>query len=529
MANIELPEIPLDEIITELAQRAGVPQAYLNTSYILGDQFPVFGCFSTADSDAFTLIEELQKLHNFDTANFDGRLNFILRGGDAVIDIPLDDIVETGRTEQRKDTIEIPKTLNLEYYDTGGDLTPAKQISDRSLDVRSKGEEKQETAVILSSEQAARMASITHKVLIEEASGEFKFSLPDKYIQLTTADVVRLVGERLRITEVEIDEGLQKYTAVKDRASAYVSNAVGVPPSDPIPPEDIVRGASVYEFLDIPMLSDADDTAPVWYNAVTGVPRWQGAVVELSTDGGESYGDADVGLAPAIIGIVQTSMPTTTAGPYTPDGVSTVQVRMTRTDSELESATLAEMMNRKNLAVIGDELVNFGEVNEIEPGLWELSYFLRGRKGTPVTAHAQGERFVMLRQRTLTTTTAETFLINRQLTFRVTSVGNSTPSQIKTETFTAQSQTERAPGYLRAYRSGGNLIIRWQGVGRIGSSARVSQSQHWRGFRVYVNGVARPDQQATELTVPAPPPGATIAVCQINQFTGEGPRAEITV
>src|SRR5699024_12061620 len=61
----------------------------------------------------------------------------------------------------------------------------------------------------------------------------------------------------------------------------------------------------------------------------------------------------------------------------------------------LENTTLAGMMNRRNRALIGDEIVNFAETDEVTPGSWELSHWLRGRKGTDTESHAIGERFVL--------------------------------------------------------------------------------------------------------------------------------------
>jgi hypothetical protein len=520
---------PVADIIRDVCERAGVSEDLLNMTEIFGDKYPVYGCFATPEDDAFTLIEELQKLHTFDTCNFDGRLNFIKRGGDVVADISLDELVDSNREidkHERKDAIEIPRVLNLEYYDIEGDLAPNKQISDRSLDIRAKDEEKQETAVILTANQAKQMVTITHKVLIEEQGGGYEFSLPDSYAWLTTGDLIRLDGIRLRITEVEIDDGLQNYKTVLDRASAYTSSIKGVPPSKPVDPEDLVFGETFFEFLDIPILSDADDQL-LFYSALNGLDRWVGAGVDLSLDGGANYIDSDTSVTPSVIGYLDTDLQAGSV--YYPDSVNSVRVRMIRNDLELESATLAEMMNRKNLCVIGNELVNFGNATEIEQGLWELDYFLRGRKGTVSDFHPSGERFVMLRRPVLATVPAETYLLNKQMTFRATSIGNDTPSAIKTYLYEGVSQRERMPGYLRATRDGGNIVISWQGVGRIGAGSNVSQSQHWQGYRVYINGVAQPIQTSTGLTVADPSGNVTIEVCQINQFTGEGPRARIKI
>jgi len=520
---------PLDEVIAEICARAGLPENTINLSSLQQDRTYLYGTFATADNDAYTAIEELQTLFQFDTCNYDGVLNFIKRGGNIEAEIPVDDIVDeknTLETMTRKDTIEIPRVLNLEYYDIDGALTLGKQSSDRSLDIRTTDEETKETTVMLSADQAKQLVVISHKVLIEEQKGEYEFSLPDSYIGIVVGTVIKINGKRLRVTEVELDDGKQKYTAIVDRASAFTSTASGVPIPVQDPATTNTVGPSVYEFLDIPILSDSDDRL-MFYNAVNGYTNWSGTVVDLSLDGGANYIDSDSSVAPSTIGYLATDL--LEGSLYYPDTVNKCRVKLIKSELYLEEATLTEMMNRKNLCIIGDELINFGNAVEIEPGLWELDYFLRGRKGTDVVTHLKGERFVLLRIANLAKETAETYLLNRDLTLRATSAGSNITSSIQTQTFYGNSQLERAPAYLTATKSGTDIIITWQGVGRIGSGGNVSQSQHWRGFRVYINGVAQPDQLTEGLTITNTGGTVTIEVCQLNQFTGEGPRASIII
>src|SRR5690606_27896306 len=94
-----------------------------------------------------------------------------------------------------------------------------------------------------------------------------------------------------------------------------------------------------------------------------------------------------------------------------------------REDMELLPATMTEMLNRANLAIIGDELINFSEANQVGPTTWELRGLLRGRKGSGAVAHSAGERFVLLDLGDIAFVPAELFELGRALTFRVTSFG----------------------------------------------------------------------------------------------------------
>ncbi len=128
-----------------------------------------------------------------------------------------------------------------------------------------------------------------------------------------------------------------------------------------------------------------------------------------------------------------------------PDDENVIQVRIDTIDGELESTDLEGMLNRTNLAIIGNEIVQFANATETTDGVWELSYFLRGRKGTETTAHTDNERFVLLDN--LAPIPATLSDLNRNLTFRATSFGATTDTgTVKSLTYVGNSQRERAPG-----------------------------------------------------------------------------------
>src|SRR5690606_36021289 len=111
--------------------------------------------------------------------NHSGMLHFVPRGEAPVRDIPLEDLVGDSDVMfevKRKDTIMVPRVINLEYYDTEGGLTADKQTSDRTLDERSKAESTTQTTVIMRADDAARSVVVSHKIAIEELRGEVKFS-----------------------------------------------------------------------------------------------------------------------------------------------------------------------------------------------------------------------------------------------------------------------------------------------------------------------------------------------------------------
>lgn len=521
-ANLETWNIA--SVIAEVCLRAGVPAEAIDIGGLEGG---VDGIMASANQDAYTTIEQLSGLFMFDLVNYDGQLHMIPRGGDVVADITLDDLVDGSENidkSERLDSLEVPRALFLEYLDYNGGLTPDKQSSDRSLDIRSFGEQRNQTPVIMRTADAARVVAIQHKVMIEEQRGGYEFSLPDAWIWLTCGDLIRLEGERLRIVEIDINDGYQSYKTAHDRATAYSSVVEGVPIDQPSVPPTLVIGNTTLHFIDSHILEDADDSLG-YYLAANGLDVWRGCQVELSLDGGINYIDSDTSGAPTVMGVLETAL--ASGSMYYPDTINTCRVRMLLADSEIFGTTLTGMLNRENLCIIGDEMVNFAGANEIEPGLWELSYFLRGRKGTQVSTHPVGTRFVMLNLGALAYVSTDLFLLGRNLTFRVTSLGADVQSSVFTVPFVGRSQIERQPAYLSAVRSGGDIIITWQGVGRLGGGSRIGMGAFFDGYRVTVNGTLYTTTAQT-LTVTLGG-AATITVQQVNRITGIGPSLTVVI
>lgn len=511
-------------IVQEIADRAGVPYDRVETDILEGY---VEGFVTTNKQSAAAAIEQLAGIFLFDPTNYDGVLHFTPRGGQVVRAISRDECVD-GRDEKvetsRKDPISVPRVINLEYYDTDGGLTKDKQTSDRTQDGRSVSDSVTETTVIMRADDAARSVVISHKIAIEEQRGEISFSLTDAHLDLVVGDVVTYEGARLRITDIEIDDGVQNYTTVYDRQAAYESTIEGLPIDVPTTPPALIVAESRIEIIDTHILESADDSLS-YYVAVSSVGTdWAGAVVEISKDGGANWIDDSGTNANSVMGELSSGL---AMGPVPyPDRVNSVSVTLLRDDMSLTPATLTEMMNRTNLAIIGDELVNFSTVEQVGPREWVIGGFLRGRKGTPVVAHPAGTRFVLLNLGILDVVDAEPFELNRPLTFRITSVGSETPSQTTTLVYQGNSQRERMPAYLKARRDGGNLMVTWQGVGRTGGGASVGMGAYFAGYRVTL-GATTIDTMDRAATIPYTP--GVLSVRQLNQITGPGPAATVIV
>lgn len=530
----------LPQVIEDLCARAGLLQDRINLS--LMDWQKIVRGFTIGNAYAASgNLQTLSSVFFFDPFSAEGRVNFVPRGRDVAATvleadmIDNDEPVEEGNT-RRADPIAVPRVLHLNYYDVAGGLNTDKQRSERPEGSRADGDPTSlQTPVVLSADEAASVVARTHGLMIEQQKGELNFALPDNWLRLTESDAVFVqTGTKMVraiLTRVETDDGEQRYKAIRDRQSLYTTQVQGIPAAPVTRPPSSVAGPTIIEFLDIPILRDMDDQLG-WRMAVAGIlPAWPGALVELSLDGGANYITSETTRVGSIMGTLATALGDHPAA--FPDVVNACQVEITTPNAALVNTDLAGMMNRRNRAIIGDELVNFADTDEVTPGTWELSHWLRGRKGTDTTAHAPGERFVMLD--TTMFIPAELAWLGRTLTFRATTFGRPVDeATIASVVFTGQSQVERRPAYLQARRDGTDVVASWQGVGRLGGGANVAMGVQFAGFQVTLTDGSTTETHSTlvgEFTgsLAAFIGPVTVRVQQRNQLTGLGPYIEVTI
>lgn len=529
----------LPDIIQDISARANLSDDRLNLrmmdyakivrGYTIGNAYAASGILQTLSSVFF-----------FDPFGANGEVGFVPRGRDAVATIYDQDMIDDGEevedsSTRRGDSISIPRVLHLNYYDVAGGLNTDKQRSERPEGTRAEGEQSLQTPVTMTADEAATVVAMTHGLIVEQQKGDLNFRLPDSWLSLTESDPVFVQAGtkmvRAIITRAETDDGEQAYKAIRDRQSLYTTQVQGIPAAPVTRPPSSVAGPTLVEFLDIPVLRDADDLLG-FRVAVYGIlPAWPGASVELSLDGGASYIYSQTTRSGSVVGELVSALGD---HPYAyPDSVSACQVLIATPNALLENTTLAGMMNRSNRAIIGNEIVNFADADEVTEGTWVLSYWLRGRKGTATAAHEIGERFVLLN--TTMFIPAELSWLNRTLTFRATSSGRPVDeATITSVVFTGQSQVERQPAYLQARRDGSDIVASWQGVGRLGGGANVAMGVQFAGFRVTLTdgSVTQTFDQLTQtITTPlsafAGP--ITVRIQQRNNFTGLGPAIEVTI
>ncbi|AKM09882.1 phage tail protein [Croceicoccus naphthovorans] len=406
-----LPEddsVPLSAILMDIARRVGMVADDYDVSQT--EAIIVTG-FNWSQSSAKQIVGPLQDVYDFDFRPHDFLLEAVRRGGESLGTIT--DFAQADplyRLPSPSDT-DLPRRIFLNFADVDADQQTNTAVSQRrgsavdgvrdlSIDM---------TKLALNPDEARQFADryLRRKWFgITQASN----SLPRRDMGIEPGDVWTPVfgnsALTMRSTRVVIPASgaLEMEWEADAPELAVLSGAAGAG-ADGIPPAEIYTLAETEgAVMDLPLLVDAhDQTTPFAYIAAGPLGdegAWPGADFAQSDTGDEDTfeleWDGIDSLYEAYIGTVGAALPD--AKPWNVDNASTIEVVLN--SGELVSATLDDLIDdgTLNLALIGEEIVQFQTATLTDDLTYTLSGFLRGVRGTEraMPGHVAGERFVLL-------------------------------------------------------------------------------------------------------------------------------------
>lgn len=534
----------LDFIVADIASRCGLTSSEIDVSELAIQEvrgLVLSGLYNGGDA-----VDALRKVYFFDPTEQDGRVVFVLRGASAAATIEEDDLVDAPETSKRGQALEFPRKLHLDYQNAEIGYAPAKATAARSsADVRVVGELSIEAPVVLTSDEAAQTSDKLLKTTWAEAEGEVTFTVGENFLRLVPTDVVALnlreKQRRLRVTKIERQNGILAITATTDRVSSYTSSVTGPELRAPTRPPEAFPGPTTLAVMDIPALIDTDDKLGL-YLAVTGASEaWAGARVQVSTDGGESWGDlADIRRG-CRIGTLLNDVTAALVGPV--DATNELVVDFTEYATDLPSFTETQWLNERGaIAVLRSdgsaEIMQYRDAvpaggssssSSSDVGIWTLSPLIRGRLNSGATSHSAGAVVVFLEDAVFAEVSAT--LLGRDLTFRAVSFGETPEGSSFEQTFEfiGRSQIEMPVLELAVEQnSAGVISASWVRRDRFGSDVAPLLSANWQGYRVTFVGDATVsvDTTSTSITYDASALGSSsvaVSVAQLNRITGAGP------
>ncbi|RYY32529.1 MAG: hypothetical protein EOP59_19010 [Sphingomonadales bacterium] len=148
--------------------------------------------------------------------------------------------------------------------------------------------------------------------------------------------------------------------------------------------------------------------------------------------------------------------------------MSQLVIELIHSEMDLADASPEALDAGANLALVGEELVQFAHAEPLGAGRWRLSGLWRGRRGTEdaIGAMGVGDRFVLIERETLAVQDGRG-AVGARLKLMATGVGDAEPVEVGV-TVTGRSATPPAPVALHVVPDAGGRMLRWTRRSRAG-------------------------------------------------------------
>lgn len=391
--------IPISSIIDDICEKAGLESEYVDTS-TLDDEVQGFLVTETSARDA---LEVLCSAFILDGVESDGKVKFVKRGSDPVVTLNEDDLgaCAEGQESQvlsitRRYELALPQKVEVRYIDVDRDFQENAQRTLRYA-TSSKNSVIVDLPLAMTATQARRVSEVLmYNMWMSRTI--YEFTTTYKHLALDPGDVIEVIHDgdshRMRIVSIDIGyPGLIRIRAMAEDAAIYdaISEGYGGEYQPPQISPVAVPDTELF-LIDVATIND-NESGPGFYVAGGGGEKWRGGALYRSIDGGTTYSY----FSPIVQGVVGYTLNALPPGITTTwDEANYVDVQLIC--GSLQSVSELAVLNWANLAVIGDELVQFQDAELIGENTYRLRRLLRGRKGTEwaVGNHSVGDRFVLI-------------------------------------------------------------------------------------------------------------------------------------
>ena len=464
--------VPLSDVVTAESALVGLVPSDLDVSALTAVN--VAGFAVTSQGAVRSGMEQLMMAYQFDAVESGGVVKFVRRGGAVVATLDDADLaahqpgndVPTPLPLTRAEEIELPQRITVRYHNPAADYQTGAQSAQR-LTGRAMAQGGADLPIVLTDSEALRVAEAAlYSAWTARLSTSFVTT--HKHAALEPTDVIVAGGNTLRITKRTENAGLITFDASFESGNVFTQSALGA--ASDIPLQTIpLRSRTALEFLDVPPLRDQDDDAGYYLAASGYTSSWDGALVFKSGDGA-TYDELLLIPSAAAVGAAADALGSWNENTFDEQNSVTIVMR----SGELASLSETAVLNGGNAALLGSEILQFKSATLNGNGSYTLRGLLRGRKATPTSGHAAGERFVLLNASTLRRAPAVSSEVGLERSFKAVSIGATLASaSVKTFTNTAQSLEPLAPAQLGGGRSAaGDVLITWLRRTRIGGAWR---------------------------------------------------------
>lgn len=373
----------------------------------------------------------------------------------------------------------LPTVLTLSYYDPGRDYQTAQMRASTGAPATTVRAD--QLAAVLTSEAAKALtqSSLARRWAQRDT---LTLRLSPEHLDLEPGMLVHPAGESEAWSAVRVTvDGLAVVAELRP-----VAGAVEGLPADPgrsLPPKDVVAAPTTIALVELPESGQSKDEAPVVVLAAASPTAARSVPVEVDVGGSLRT----VWSAPlqAVLGQAATVL----AGSQSAllDLSGSVEVELVNVDQWLLSCDDQALAGGENLAMLGNELIQFGQAVAVAPGRFRLSRLLRGRRGSEwaMGSHAAGDVFVLLDPQSIVRIDLSGAQIGATISATPRGIADSSALAVNL-VVGGESMRPPSPVHLRTrIDSAGNLNCTWCRRSRLG----------W----AWVDGVDAPLDAASEL------------------------------
>ena len=304
---------------------------------------------------------------------------------------PVRMVSDDGRARRIAPAGRAPKSLAVSHYDPERDWQAGVQRATRP------GAAGAALAVDLPAALAASAAKAAAEAMLARAEA----ARTTRRIKADAALIDIVPGT---VMSIDGDGGAWRVSAVSVERYAVTLDLVALAPpilatsatsGRVVRAPDAPAGATILHAFEIPpLIGDAPSRPSVTIAAAGTSAGWRRATLQYSVDEGRSWIAAGGTAAPAIVGQLSATL---AAGPATlVDARNAIHVTLAHAAMTLANADPAALDSGANLALVGNELLQFGSAEPLGGAAWRLTRLWRGRRGSTPEPILGGTRFVLL-------------------------------------------------------------------------------------------------------------------------------------
>ncbi|KJV68657.1 glycoside hydrolase/phage tail family protein [Candidatus Neoehrlichia procyonis] len=369
-----------------------------------------------------SILKDLQDIYRFNIIEENNKLIIAQDNHQNITKIPLEDIIPNKNNSQNVISIinntEFINKINLLYISK----QPNYQIKLKYSELQNNSTNATKTLHTTLVLEDTYAQSITDNILYSIVNKKciFKFTLPIKYIFLSTSDIIEItindILYLLKITNIELNNlsiFIEGYTPYLINNNIYLKTHLSILTSHTI---NHISNIDLM-VLDLPCINNTTENS--LYFAVNRTElHWKGGII-YANNYKNQYNPILHIVHETITGI---SLNTLEVGPEAIPDEQNIIIILLKTGNLYNISNLS-LLDGNNTALLGQEIIQFKNAQLIETNKYKLTYLLRGRYGTEkyIYQHKSGEHFILLHN--LIHLKMNMSLINKLLSYKAVSYG----------------------------------------------------------------------------------------------------------